>query len=360
MSIPVTVDELNAFTRQYLVEKSTDVVYKDSILFAMMLGKQRINISGGSYIQRPIMYGKLNGGFYSKGATFNTAYVKTDAAFTVNWKFAHVNVTLYGEDDVLNRGREAAFSIVEMKMANASMRMAEILTQAFYQDGQSSAADAVTSAGVLSTNESFDGLLAWIDDGNDYSSYSSATDITKSFATIGGLTRSDLFTTAPTFNSAKTPVAGLAGANAYVDRGFTTFSLNTINEACSNTWYGNRNVDTILCREQAWNKFFNALQPNQRFTDGNSSNLAKIGFKSFRFNTADVSVDKYMPAQLMLGLNTDYVEMYVTDNAKYQMGFTGFKEMPNSTMISGQFLFAGNLMVPNARTSFKLVGAALA
>lgn len=358
MAIPTTVDDLNAFTKQYLVEKSTDVVYKDSPLFAMLLGKNKLIVEGGSYIQRPIMYGKLNGGFHSKGATFNTAYVKTDAAFVVNWKFAHVNVTLYGEDDVLNRGREAAFSQVEIKMANASMRMAEILTKALYGDGQTSAADVVTSSNVLSTSESFDGLLAWIDDGNSYSSYSTATDASKSFATIGGITRTDLFSSAPSFTGATTPVAGIAGANAYVDRNFATWSLNTINTACSNAQYGNRAVDTILCREQAFNRFWNSLQPNQRWVDSGGG-LAKIGFRSFRFNTADVVVDKYMPDNLMLGLNSDYIEMYVSGNPKWQMGFTGFKELPNSTIISGQFLFSGNLVCPNPRTCFKLYGTGL-
>jgi len=62
---------------------------------------------------------------------------------------------------------------------------------------------------------------------------------------------------------------------------------------------------------------------------------------------------------LLLGLNTNYLELYISENKKFQFGFTGFKEAQNSIDIAGQFLFAGNLVAPNPRTSFKVVGPAL-
>lgn len=358
MALPVSVSDINAFTNRHIVPKTTDVVYKESPLFVRMINKQRVRFEGGTSITRPIVYAKLNGGFFSKGDTFNVAYVQTDTAFNVNMKFAHVNVTLYRSDNVLNRGREAAFSIVETKMANASMRMAEILTQAMYGDGQTSAADSVTSGGVLTTTQAFDGLLAWIDDGNSYSTYSSATDASKSFTTIGGLTRNDLFVTAPTFTDGTTPAAGLGGANAYVDRAFTNFSLAGVNAAYGKAWYGNKYPDLMIGDQSVWNKFWNAIQPNQRFMEADTD-LAKIGFQSLRFNSASLVVDKYAPSSLLLGLNTNYIEFYVTTDELFQFGYTGFKEAQNSVDLSGQFLFAGNVVVPNPRTSFKLYGSGL-
>ena len=358
MALPVTLSDINAFTNRWIVPKSTDVVYKDSPLFARMVGKQRVRFEGGTSIVRPIMYAKLNGGFFSKGDTFNTSYVQTDTAFNVNLKFAHVNVSLYGADNPLNRGREAAFGLVETKMANASMAMAEILAKALYGDGQSSAADSVTSGGVLTTSTSFDGLLAWIDDGNNSGSYTTATDATKSFTSIGGLTRNDLFTAAPTFTTGKTVSTAMGGANSYVDRAFSNFSLVGVNDAYGKAWYGNKYPDLMLTQQEGWNRFWNSIQPNQRFQE-TDTDLAKIGFQSLRFNMASLVVDKYMPSSLLLGLNTNYLEFYVTEDTRFQFGFTGFKEAQNSIDLAGQFLFAGNLVAPNPRTSFKLCGTGL-
>jgi hypothetical protein len=360
MAIPTTVADINAFTNRLIVPKMTDVVYKESPLFVRMVNKKKV-FPGGTSITRPIGYAKLNGSAYSKGENFNTTYVQTDAAFDVSLKSYYVNITLYGLDDVTNAGREAAFSIVETKMANASMRMAELIARSFYGDGQSSAADAATSSEVLTTSKELDGLLAWIDDGNNGSgSYTTATDVTKSFTSIGGLTRSDLFNSAPSFGSATvTPASAVGGANAYTERAFSAFTLADVNKACGAATFGNKYADLILVTQNGWNKFWNSIQPNQRFQE-ESSDLAKIGFQSMRFNKSVLVVDQYMPENLMLGLNTDFLEFYVTTNPKYSFGFTGFKEAQNSDNLAGQYLFAGNLVVPSPRTCWKMIGSALA
>lgn len=354
----LTWSEINAFTTQEIVPKTTEVIFKQSPLLTRILNRRRVSFPGGTKIQRGIMYAELNGGFFEKGETFNIAYVKTDTAFEIAIKYAHVNVTLYGTDDVLNRGRNAAFSQVELKFANASLTMAKLLAQTMYKDGQTSG-----GTGVLSSSKHFDGLLAWIDDGNDYGSYSVATDSTKSFLAVGGITRDDLFATAPTFAGATTPDAGLAGANAYVDRNFAAFTALNLQTAFGKAWYGNDFPDIIVSTQTFWNKVWNTAQPNQRYFDDNSD-VAKVGFRAFRFNgISDVVVDKYMPSDgtygVALGLNTNYIEFYVTDNPKFQFGFTGFKDAQNSIDMAGQFLYAGNLLVSNPRTCFKLVGSAI-
>jgi hypothetical protein len=313
---------------------------------------------GGTSITRTLIYNKLNGGAFKKGETFNIAHVQTETALSITPKFYEVNITLYGTDGVLNRGRSASFSQVELKMFNASACMAELLAKALLSDGQTSAADSVTSSYVLKTDAELDGLLAWIDDGNSYSSYSTATDVTKAFTAIGGITRSDMFTSAPTFTGATTVAAAKGGINAYVDRNFATFSLNTVNAAWGEAHKSASNyVDTILVDQAGYNRFWNAIQPNQRYQD---TELGKIGFRGFRFNgMADVVVEHHLPAQLMLGVNSNFLELYMSTDPKYQFGFTGFKEAQNSVDYAGQFLFSGNLYYPSPRSAFKLIGSAL-
>jgi hypothetical protein len=95
------------------------------------------------------------------------------------------------------------------------------------------------------------------------------------------------------------------------------------------------------------------------------TDLAKVGIKSFQFNGADVTISKYMQDVvgntngMILGLNTNYMEMYVSANKKFQFGFTGFKEAQNTIDVSGQSLFAGNLVVSNPRSCLKLIGTGL-
>jgi len=356
----LSLQDLTAFTEQYIVERTTDVIFKQSPLFTRLLNRRRMRFEGGTYIQRPLIYSELNGDWFSKGDTFNIAYVTTDTAVTVNMKTSYVNVTLYGIDDVLNRGPKAAFSIVESKFANASMKMAKIISYALYQDGQSAVTAPFT--GALSGTKSLDGLLAWIDDGNSSGSYSTATDQTKSFLAVGGITRTNLFVTPPTFTSGITPISGVQGLNAYTYRGYSTYSVNDINTAYSAAWFGNDYVDLMTGTQTAYNRIWNTLQPQQRYYD-NQSDVGKVGFQSFRFNASEVVIDKYIPSDgvngLLLGLNTNYLELYISENKKFQFGFTGFKEAQNSIDIAGQFLFAGNLVGPNPRTSFKVVGPAL-
>lgn len=351
--MPLTYTEVNAITTQHIVPKTTDVIFKNDPLFVRLMSKNKINFEGGLFIQRPIMFAELAGGFFSRGDQFDTGYRQTDTAFNVNMKFGYVNVTLLGTDDVLNRGPEAAFSIVESKMANASLTMAKILGTKIYQDGQN----------VLSTTKDLDGLMAWIDDGSTNATYTSLTDVRRSFAAVGGITRSDIVA-GPSSGDA-TAYSQVNGINAYTNRNVSSFSLNVVNSAYGFAWFGADQPDLLVCTQGAYNKIWNATISNQRYMRADSD-LAKVGIQSFQFNAADVTISKYLndvagsTYGVILGLNTNYMELYVSSNKKFQFGFTGFKEAQNTIDVSGQFMFAGNLVVPSPRTSFKLVGTDLA
>lgn len=357
----LTLSDLNAFTEQYIVERTTDVIFKPSPLFVRLLNRRRMKFEGGLYIQRPLIYAQLNGGWWGQGDTFNIAYVPTDTAITFNIKQNYVNVTLYGTQDILNRGRQAAYSIVETKFANASMTMAKLIATALYQDGQTTGLTPPYT-GALSGPLSLDGLLAGIDDGNTSGSYSSATDSTKSFTSYGGQTRASFFTTAPVFSGPTTPTSAIQGLNAFTNRAFSSFSLPAVNTAYGNAWFGNDFPDLITTTQTGYNNIWQALQPQQRYNDVNTD-VAQAGFRSLRFNASEVVVDKYIPSDgtngLMLGLNTQYLEFYVSEARKFQFGFTGFKEGQNTADLAGQFFFAGDLACVSPRTSFKLVGTSL-
>lgn len=358
--MPLTYNDINAITTQHIVPKTTDVIFKNDPLFVRLMAKNKINFEGGLFIQRPIMFAELASGFFARGDQFDTGYRQTDTAFSVNMKFGYVNVTLLGTDDVLNRGAEAAFSIVESKMANASLTMAKMLGTTIYQDGQ----------GVLSGTKSLDGLLAWIDDGSTVTSgtgsvnYTTVQDVRRSYAAVGGITRSDIVAGPSTAGQDATSYSQVNGINAYTDRYVNSFSLAGLNQAYGYAWFGADQPDLLVCTQGAYNRIWQNTIANQRYMRADSD-LAKVGIQSFQFNAADVTISKYLndvagsTYGVILGLNTNYMELYVSANKKFQFGFTGFKEAQNTIDVSGQFMFAGNLIVPSPRTSFKMVGAGL-
>jgi hypothetical protein len=330
--------EVNAYTNRDIVPKSTDTIYKNSPVFTRLHTRNAERFDGGTLIQRPIIFAQLNGGTFTKGSTFNIAFVNTDTAFVVNVKGYYVNISLYGFDDILNRGPEAAFSQVETKMLNASMLMSQLLSIDMYNDGGNTRASGQANS---STTASLDGFEAWYDDGTNVTS-------------VGGITRTDLAANGV-----------ISGANAYYQGSVNTWQLSTVQNAYGQAWFGSDHVDLICATQNGWNNFWNSIQPLQRYFD-TESDVGKIGFQSFRFNAAEVVIDKYMPANVnvsganfLYGLNTSYIEWYNSSNPRFQFGFTGFKEAQNTIDVSGQFLYAGDIIAPNPRTGFKLSGTAL-
>ncbi|NJL72283.1 MAG: phage major capsid protein [Candidatus Competibacteraceae bacterium] len=337
----LTLTDFNAYTTQMIVPKITDVIYKNDPLLARLQSRNRMRFSGGQYIQRPLMYQKLNGGAFSRGSNFNIDYVQAETALTAYMKFYYVAVTLLGVDDVLNAGPVAAFSQASVRMDNAAMRMSELLSTDLYKDGTSTQGAVEASGDLLSTSTAFTGLLAWIDDGNSGSGYPSATDLTRSFPTVGGISRSDL-ATVPS-SGAITPISSVVGMNAYVNRDFDVFTLPQVQKAWAATHFGNDSVDLMLSNTSGYDNFWNATQPLQRYAGdgGSASDLAKVGLRAFRYQGAEIAVSRYMPYGMMLGLNTEYLEFYVTTNPKFQYGFTGFKEAQNTIDLAGQFPVCG-------------------
>ena len=316
----LTLTELDAFTLKFIVPKTTDVIYLNSPVFTRLHTKNMERFGGGLQIQRPIIVGELNGDAIGRGDAFNIDFVTTDTALVLDMKGYYVNITLFGFDSMRNDGELAIFSQVETKFQNAAMKMAKLLAVNMYLDG--------TGARVKHIN----GFKEWYDDGT-------------LFPTVGGITRSDV-----------TTVGTVGGLNAYTAT-ITTFSLQAVNTAYGSAWFGADHPDLIVATQNGWNLIWNAIQPNQRYYD-TESDIGHAGFQAFRFNAAEVVVDKYMPTGtngVMFGLNTKYIEWYFSTNQKFQFGFTGFKEAANTIDVAGQFLVGNQLVVPNPRSGFKIL-----
>jgi hypothetical protein len=318
--VALTLTELQAYVTQFIVPKTTDVIFLNSPVFTRLHTRNMEKFAGGLQIQRPIIVGELNGDAIGRGEGMNIDFVTTDTALVLNLTLYYVGITLYGFDAMKNDGPESVFSQVEMKFLNASMKMAKLLATNMYLSAQ----DAGRS-------KHLEGLKGWVDDGNAYPS-------------IGGITRSDI-----------TPNGTVGGLNAYVAN-LSTFQLQALNTAYGNAWFGADHPDLIAATQNGWNLIWNALQPSQRYYD-KESDLGVAGFQAFRFNAAEVVVDKYMPTGatgVMYGLNTKYIEWYFSQNPMFQFGWTGFKGANNSIDVAGQYLVGSQIVLPNPRSCFKL------
>jgi hypothetical protein len=317
----LTLQDLTAYTNTFIVPKTTDTIYANSAPFTRLSARNQERFSGGLQIQRPIIVGELHGDAVGRGEAMNIDYVTTDTALVADLKVYYVGITLYGFDSMRNDGPLAIFSQVETKFQNAALKMAKLLATNMYLADSGARAKHLT------------GLPQWIDDGNVY-------------AAIGGITRSDVV-----------PVGTVGGLNAFTNTmAGAAFTLRTVNAAYGNAWFGADHPDLIVATQLGWQLIWEALQPHQQYYD-TESDVAHAGFQAFRFNGAEVVVDKYMPTGangVMYGLNTKYIEWYFSTNAKFQYGFTGFKESNNSIDVSGQFLCGSNIVVPNPRSCFKI------
>ena len=296
-----------------------DDVYKSSPLFTRLRTRNAERFEGGSSIRHPIMYAKLKGGPFSRGGSFDTSYVQTDTALEVNVKYYYVNCTLFGVDNVLNRGNEAAMSLVETKMVNASGRMADLLGADLFLDGQNQNSSPLA----------LDGLDAGIDDGSTYQSYA-------------GITRSDIAS------------GQNAGINSYVAT-VPTLTLGAVQTGYGACWFGREHIDLLIMTQPIWDTLWNKIQPQQRFRE-ESSDVAKIGFQSMRFNGASATVDQLCPTGFLWLLNTKFIQFWITTMPKYQFGFTGWKEAQNTDDVAGQYLFGGNLLIVGSRFMGKIKG----
>lgn len=313
----LTWNDVTSKTNKFIIPALADNIYKASPVLTRLRTRNAERFEGGTTIKHPIMYAKLRGGSFARGGSFDITYVNTDTALEVDIKFYYVNATVYGTDNVLNRGPEAAMSYVESKLVNASARMADLMATDMYLDGTGT--------------QNLDGFDEIIDNGNNITAY-------------GGITRSDLV-------AAGTANQGINGYYASV----ATLSLAALQTAYGAAWFGSEHPDLIATTQAVWDILWNKMQPQQRFME-ESSDIAKIGFMSLRWNGAQITVDQYAPSGKIYLLNTKHIQFWMSTLPKYQFGFTGWKEAQNTDDVAGQYLWAGNLLVPVPRLFSRIVG----
>ena len=336
------LDQITVATHRYIrkTPKLIDMVFQNDPLLAHLKSNVRETYDGGRYIGENFYYNGLIGGSYLQGKEFDITEPQVEQQMQFTVKFFQVNVTLSKEDiQVINKGPNAAFRLIESRMTNAYMSIGAHLSIALYLNGQNA-----------NYTPNFNGLAEALND-NSTASFDGNT-----YSTYGTITRGGAVGTV--LNSAPTNVGGPIQLNSLE---------STYAAACYGTIEPNIGITTALCYSYIKEHF----QTQQRFNDTQDP---KINFNGLKFNSATLMKSRYCPGtyisangdpiattymtQMSNGAVTAYptitaetlwwlnakkpfANMYVSNDPEYSLGFTGFKPGQGNTKVAGQILFAG-------------------
>ncbi len=352
------LDQLNVSTRRWIADNPAlvDAVFQHDPFLAY-LKKDPESFNGGTLIQEGFLYQGMVGGAYQKGKEFDISEKQVEQAMQFVMKFLEVNVTLSKEDiQVLNKGPQAVFKLVDSRMTSAYMTAGAFASIALYLNGQNAGYTPNLNGLAEALNDN--STASW--DGNTY-------------ATYGGITRGGAVGTS--LNSAPTNVAG-------------TIEYNTLEETYSAASFGsafdmqpNIGVTTALGYSYVKEKF----QTQQRFNDTQDPN---IGFNGMKFNAATIMWSRYAPGTYIsasgdpnavtyltqtsggavvvyptvtaetfwwLNARKPFIKFYISDDPEFGFGFTGFKPAQGNTKVAGQVL-AGICMTVQPRYHRQLYG----
>ena len=340
--MPDNLDQLNVSTRRYVRNrpKLVDNVFQNDPLAAYAKANLKEDFDGGRLIAENFWYNGLIGTAYSPGATFNISQPQVEQQGQFIMKYFAVNVTLSKEEiQVLNKGPQAIFPLIDSRMNNAYVTLGSDLAIAMYLNGQ--------DAGY--TNN-LNGLTEALDDGT------TATWNGNTYSTYGNLTRNG--TIGQSLNSTPTQASSI--------------QYSTLEEVYTDaaTGVGEFEPNIVLTTFKGYSYIKEQFQTQQRFNDTQD---VKIGFTGMKFNNAVVMKSRYAPGTYISGTNdpiaTSYItqmsngavtayptvtgetcwilnarkpfmNFYMSNDEEYGFGFTGFKVAQNNTLVAGQVLLA--------------------
>ena len=336
------LDQINVSTKRYIRETPNliDLVFQNDPLWAFLRANTVAEYDGGRFIGENFVYDGLVGGAYQKGKQFDITQKQVEQQLQFDPKFFEVNVTLYKEDiQVINKGGNAAFRLIESRMQNAYMTMGAHQAIGIYLNQQ--------RAGYT---PNWAGLAEALNDGST-NSWDANT-----YGTYGTITRGGAVANA--INSVPTDVAGV-------------IEYNTLEETFSAATFGAIEPNLGLTTALGFSYIREKFQTQQRFANVTS---ADIGFRGLEFQGAALMKSRYAPGTAISGTNDPiavgflketsgnvvtayptvtaetlfwlnarkpYACLYVSDDPEYAYGFTGFKPAQGNTEVAGQVLCAG-------------------
>ena len=361
------VQELNSVTLFEIYPKAIqDNFFLATPLLAYWRDHCLVPFTGGTFMQAPMRYAPMIGGFYAPGSSFNITKRQTITALQFDTRYCYVSIPEYKEEiQVENKGELAVASLLEADMQNGVDTINAIVAVASNQSGQGARSLAING---------------WVEAINDgvTNSYDGTV-----YTTYGQQTRNGAIGSA--INSVPQwcgDQQGNAGIIQYsqLEEGYQDA---TIGKKEPNLGVGNKAVIAYIKEK---------LVVQQRFQQERDP---VWGVTGFRFNNAMVLKDDYFPS-LRYGKNDPILGNYltssftsasspasasnlpgsttcqvgevfcffntfdwlfrVTDNEEFGFGFSGFVPAQDNTRVVGQIKAMVNMQCLSPRTQKQFYG----
>jgi hypothetical protein len=361
------VAELNAVTLFEIYPKAvTDEFFLATPLLAYWRDHCLVPFTGGTWMQAPIRYASMLGGFYAPGSNFNLTKRQTLTALQFDTRYVYVSIPEYKEEiQVENKGELAVCSLLEADMQNGVDTINGIVAVGSNQSGQGARSLAI-NGWVEAINDGVTNSY----DGTVYTSYGQQTRNGAVGSTLNSI---------PYWCGDQ---AGTPGPIQYaqLEEGYQDASIG---KKEPNLGVGNKAVIAYIKEK---------MQVQQRFQQERDP---VWGVTGFRFNNAMILKDDYFPSarygqndpvlgnwstgtftsaaspatasnlpgntsitvgEVFCFFNTFDFLFRVTDNEEFGFGFSGFVPAQNNTRVVGQIKAMCNVECLSPRTQKQFYG----
>lgn len=262
----LTYSQLSAIAQNAIDKTLTDNVYSATPVLKRFSDKAK-KVGGGLQIQVPVIHSApTGGGSYSDLDTLTVTRTDNISAAVYDWKQYYEPVRVSRLDLAKTSGDAGKLDLIASKIKIAESNFAENLSDGMFSDGTGNSGKDITGfAAVLSAT-----------------------------AAYGGIAVADMATW-----------AAQVLANSGTPRALTLALIQQLDGACTN---GKDSLSLFVSRQNVYDEAYALFTPFQRIE---SEEIGKLGFKSLMINGKPLVVDSHAPAASILGLNEEYVHMFI-------------------------------------------------
>lgn len=259
----LSYDQLSAISRKKYVPKMIDNIFDSDPLLQRLKKKGRYKrIDGGTSVMMPLLYAQTaSAGWYDGSESLSVSDNEQWSSAEFQWKQCYANITIVRKQELQNMGEAAVLDLVKQKTMAAEKTLTDYLQEGLYSDGTNSKSIIGTQVFLSTSN------------------------------TVGGISQSDY-----------------SWWQANVDTTTTTLNIAAMDTVYSDATINGKSPTVGLATRANWNRYHALLQPQQRFTDGET---AKGGFQNLMYRGIPLIMGPKVPTGDLIFLNEENIALHV-------------------------------------------------
>jgi hypothetical protein len=262
----LTYSELNSIATNAIEKTLTNNVYSSTPMLKRFSDKAK-KLGGGLQIQVPVISSKpTGGGSYSDIDALTISKSDNMSAAAFNWKQYYEPIRVSQLDIAKTTGDAGKLDLIASKIKIGESNLAENLSAGIFSDGTGNSGKDIT------------GLAA----------------VLSAASTYGGIAPADMASW----------VAQVL-ANGGTPRALTLALFQQLDGACSD---GKDALTMFVSKQNVYDEAYNLFTAFQRIE---SEEMGKLGFKSLMINGKPLVVDSHSPAGSVIGLNENFINLYI-------------------------------------------------